>query len=1429
MTVEELLLQAEELGIRLFVSGDRIGCIDPQGQLSEAMKLAIMEHKLLLLQRLPSRATVLGASRPEDGGPLRKGSVPALCRLPDPPDGEPVVVPASFSQARLWFVHQLDPSLTAYHLRRIWRLEGSKPIDPARLQSAINELVLRHESLRTAYRFEAEELKQIVLNEPVHTQVIELEGQPADRVLSRLWIEDRSLPFDLASGRMIRAWIVRESDCRLYLLISIHHIAVDGWSMRLIRRDLFELYAALLEGRSPVLPDLPLRYVDVACWQRQLLSGPVRQRLVDYWVDRLRGLEPLELPTDHPRPPRPSHRGGCVELRYGSALADQLTSLCRKTGCTLNMVLLAAVALILSRYSHQDDLGIAVPIWGRGRPELEDIVGFFVNTIIVRVRMEPQQTFGTLLRSVREASLEAYDHQDLPYDEVLQALKIERDVSRQILFQVILQVDSMPSMSASMPADPAIFPYSIDGDTGLLESSGDQQAISGSIFDLYFRFSRSEQGLAGTLVYAADLFSHERMERLGHHLGTLLEAVAEDPGRPLSQISLLPPSEQAQLLRWGLPGLTNPKQVCVPPRMAELLQLAAHRFGAQQAVRTLGRSITHAQLDRLANVLAERIRSVCIPPGPQLPADVVPILMDRSIALIVAMVACLKAGVPFLVLDPLLPTARHRAVLETLRVDLLLTCPATAAHPLAASYPTCTVDGDPGWSTPTEAATLRPESVPTADEALAYLIFTSGTTGVPKGVRIREASLVAFSRAVQEEYQLGPADTVLHFSSLSFDASIEEIFPALISGATVMLRSDAMLGDPSELMDAVRQASVSVLMLPTAYWVGLVEWCSQQDLKLPPSVRLVVIGGEAVQGAAVEQWFSLGHAATLINTYGPTEGTVNTTWHRITPQDAQRWPSVPIGRPLPYARVAVVDPAAQLCPIGVPGELWIGGDGLAASYTDPAATAEAFTPGLGAVPECGRLYRSGDLVAWNSDGSLSFHGRLDDQIKLRGYRIEPAEIAATLLRHPAVLQAVVVLRDGDPAGPRLVAYWQASSGVDLPPSASALRSFLAERLPHFMIPSAFVALERFPLTPTGKLDRRALPSPPAGAAAADRPQPATPLQRQLLALFVEVLGHEDVGIHDDFFSIGGHSMLTMQLKARVEQDLGRPMDLATFFASPTVEMLAMQLEPPSNAQDRSPADQARPDSTEMGVVAPAAMGLPASLEHFVERQLALLSRWPGTQPPGHRFVRTLHPGGVSDAPGLFWCFQGGEEFVALAQHLPRSVPVHGMRSGHLVDRDVYRNPALLHGVAALYAAEMLALQPTGPFRLGGNCQGALIANAIAWQLLAHGRQVARLILMEGSVASIQRGVLRWDAGEVVLLYGAQSHFNPFALDPTASVAGGRADTARRRKRFQKLLTAAFPMGYRVEVISGAHGQFWQAENLKDLAGAITRQLVSSGA
>ncbi len=1045
--------------------------------------------------------------------------------LPHPSDGP---LPLSFAQERMWFAQQLAPDASTYNELQVFHLTG--PLDTTALQHSLETIVQHHAVLRTTYQLLAEGPVAVVnAGSHVPLECIDLRALAAVQRLDearRLAAACRQQPFDLRRDLMLRAQLVRLAGEEHVVVVVLHRIATDGWSSQVLRQALIDGYLAFSQGESTDLPTLPLRYADFAVWQRQRLHGERLTHLSAYWRQRLAGMVPLVLPTDHPRGQRSSQRAGVERFQVAAETVQGLRRLAQESGVTLYVLVLAAFAVLLHRHTGQDDLVIGTPVANRTLAILEPLIGRLANTLVMRCDLAGNPGFRTLLDRVRQVTIEAYDHQELPFEKLVEELNPARDLRHNPLVQVIFQLAQREYTSWTMGAV-TLTQLPVDAAT--------------TEFDLRLALIDSGVEILGSLDYASDLFDPATIACMAGHFQVLLAGIAAFPDYHLADLPLLTPEEQQRLQQLGR-GPTPGYPDCAIHQLFEAQAAAAPNAIALVAG---DQALPYAELNRRANRVAWQLRRLGIGLD-----DLVGICLPRSIDLIVGMLGILKAGAAYLPLDPRDPPARLDFMLRDAGAALVLV-PAPELGSFA-NLPIPALALDAVWDGTEPGDADNPAAAVTADH-LAYVMFTSGSTGQPKGIEIchRAVSRLLFG---VDYVPLGRDTVILQLASATFDAATFEIWGALLHGGRLVLAPD---GPPDlvQLEALVVRHGVSTLWLTASLFNVVVD----HRPALLGHVRHLLTGGEALSPRHVRRALAhLAPDARLVNGYGPTESTTFACCYPVPRDLHEATTSIPIGRPIANTEVVVLDRSGQRVPVGVPGELYIGGDGLARGYRQRAAlTAERFVPHP--FPQPGRavrLYRTGDQVRWLADGNLEFLGRTDHQVKVRGYRVELGEVEAALRRHAAV-EACAVVAAPDPAGStRLVALWVPAAGQTI--DAPALAAFLGTVLPAYMAPAQFVMLDALPLTAGGKTDRQALlqhvTSPPPSVT-----EPRTPMEQLVAGAWHVVLPAARIGIHDNFFALGGHSLSAVQVVARLRSQLSIDVPLRIVFEHPTVAGMAMHI------------------------------------------------------------------------------------------------------------------------------------------------------------------------------------------------------------------------------------------------------------------------------
>ncbi|KRA75175.1 hypothetical protein ASD78_09210 [Lysobacter sp. Root667] len=1064
----------------------------------------------------------------------------------------PERIPLTFGQRRLWWLDRFMPGMTAYNLPVGLWLDGE--LDRAALRAAVQSLADRHETLRTVFRaHDGEPFQHILERVEAPWREIAAAGDDAEECGAdalRIAREETARAFDLSRDAMLRATLIETAPQQHLLLLVFHHIAIDGWSTTALLEELQRAYDALRAGGAPATAAPPLQIADIALWQQETLGGEGLQPQLDYWRERLDGaITTLDLPADRPRPATQSFQGALYRSEVPVALYEKLERLARARQVTLSMLFLAAYQALLSRYTGQDDITVGIGVAGRARVELEPVVGFFVNTLPLRTRIDGEPSFAQLLERVRDGVLGAMEHADAPLDRVLETLRLPRSASHTPFAQALFFFQNYPEHSLAMSGLQLRQAHLIDLAPG--SAQGDLSL---------FVNQHGERELM--LEYSTDLFDRARIERLCGHLLRLLESAADAPDAPVSALELLTADEYAELAHWN----DTTRELPADATLAAQLQAQVERTPDTIALRFGARELSYRELDRRANALAHELRAAGVGAG-----ELVGLYVERTPEMLIGLIGILKAGGAYVPLDPTYPADRLAYMLEASAARVLVSQRALADQLPGAVATVIHADAD-------AVLDERAERAPAGGAAPrdpAYVIFTSGSTGKPKGVEIQQRSAVNLLRSVARAPGLAGGEILCAISTLSFDIALLELVLPLTVGATVLLVDRDTARDGLRLRRLVDEARIDVMQATPATWRMLLEvgWTGKAGMK-------IISTGEALPRELADRLLPCGRE--LWNLYGPTETTVYSALCRV---QAGAGPIL-VGKPVDNTQIHIVDRHMKRLPAGVPGELLIGGDGLASGYRGRAdLTAEKFIPDpFGAAPG-GRLYRSGDLALWRRDGTIEVIGRIDHQIKLRGFRIELGEIESVLAQHPAVTQAVVHCREDRPGDKRLVAYVTAAGDA---PATAALRDHLKAALPDYMVPSAFVVLERFPLTPNGKVDRRALPTPEAvNGDDGDEAYlaPVTDEEQALAAIWQQLLGARRIGRDDNFFDLGGHSLLATRLLARIEQQYGVELPLRTLFEAATLEQLAARV---ADACAQQP-----PDDLE---------ALLASLEHLSDEE-----------------------------------------------------------------------------------------------------------------------------------------------------------------------------------------------------------------------------------
>ena len=1123
MTNAEFISHLHSLDIKLWADGDHLRCNAPKAVLTPTLRAELRDRKAELLAFL--HAT---------GGATRLTAPPLQ---PVSRDGD---LPLSFAQQRLWFLDQLEPGSPVYNIPRVLRLIGSLLVGA--LEQSFNEIIRRHEVLRTT--FSAVDGQPVQVITPALTLTLplvdlqELPESEREVEAQRLITSEARRSFDLTRGPLLRARLLRLGEEDHILLLTMHHIVSDGWSTGVLFRELAALYGAFSTNRPSPFPRMPIQYADFAHWQRRWLQGENLESQLVYWKKQLAYLPVLELPTDRARPAIQSYRGARQSLTLSKGLTEELRALSRREGATLFMTLLAAFKILLYRYTGQDDIVVGTPIANRNRSEIEGLIGFFVNTLLLRTDLSDNPSVKGLLGRLRDVALGAYAHQDLPFERLVEELQPERDLSRNPLSQIMFALQNAPQEALKL-SGLALSPLEVDSGTAK--------------FDLSLSMIEAAEGLRGLLEYNTDLFDAATIARLLGHFRTLLEGIVTNPNQRLLDLPILTEPEQHRLLvEWNDTQATYPKDKCIH----HLFEAQVDRSPDATAVVFEDKQLTYRELNRRANQLAHYLRKFGV--GPEV---LVGICVDRSLEMVVGELGILKAGGAFVPFDPDYPKERLAFMLQDTQAPVLLTQQRHLQQLPEATFldkqdsddsiqNRLVICLDTDWEIIAQESEDNP-SARSRPEHLAYVIYTSGSTGKPKGVLIQHAGVVNLMAWLQSVHNVTPADRATQLASPAFDASVWELWPYLAAGASIHIVDEETRISSSKLLQWLATEGISICFLPTP----LVEVVLEEQWPSGLALRALLTGGDKLHRSPRKTL-----PFRFVNKYGPTENSAVTTWAPVatgTGTDV----SPPIGRPIANTQVYLLDRHLNPVPIGICGELFIGGDGLARGYRSrPEQTAERFIPNPFSDEPGTRLYKTGDLARYLADGNIEFLGRIDNQVKIRGFRIELGEIETVLGQHPAIRETVVVARENQKDGnlglrnakgeienakseiqnPRsgdraLVGYVVPQQ--EPAPTIDDLRSFLREKLPDYMVPSAFVFMNTLPLTSNGKIDRRALPAPDCARLRLEGTlvAPSTRVETILERIWAEILKLKQIGVHDNFFELGGDSILSIQIIARANQ------------------------------------------------------------------------------------------------------------------------------------------------------------------------------------------------------------------------------------------------------------------------------------------------------
>jgi amino acid adenylation domain-containing protein len=1055
--------------------------------------------------------------------------------IPHPPPKEYMseqTSPVSFGQRRLWFLDQVTPGTIAYNLARMFRLSGS--LDQPALTKALQTVISRHESLRTVFASVEDEVRQLVLpvqefNLPL-MDISTISAAQREQIAFHVAGEEASRSFDLSMGPLLRAKLLRLSSEEHILILVIHHIIADGWSMNLMFHEMGELYTSFVTGREPQLAKLTLQYSDFCRWQRATLTEDYLAGEVDYWKKKLAGAESiLQLPTDRPRPATHTGRGKSFHFDLSQETSKSLKTFAQNENATLFMALLSAFQVLLGRCALQDSVLIGTPTAGRNDVELENLIGFFVNTVILRADLDPESSFRQILRQARENTLEALAHQDTPFEKLVEALEPDRNLNRNPLFQVMFILQNAPKHEVELPG---VVMQEIEFESGIAKFDLTLEVID--LGDLHCTFE-----------YDSDLFEESTIQRMAGHLKKLVEAMIASPDEKLSRVSLLTATEEQQFEEWNNTSSEHSRDVCVH----EAFEEQAARTPDKTAIIDQKSQLNYFDLNQLANRLARHLVKMGVRPD-----ALVGISMNRSVEMVIGLLGILKTGAAYVPLDPAYPEQRLDFLIEDSQVDVVVTTAEFEDLWRKHRVDALVLNMERLFADVTDTGNL---SLPLSTEDRMYVIYTSGSTGQPKGVEgTHRASMNRFSW-MWNAYPFGDGEMCCQKTFLGFVDSIWEIFGPLLRGVPSVILPDEAIIHPVLLVQLLAQYEVTRIVLVPSLLRVILESVEDIQRKLP-KLRLWTCSGEVLPADLVNQFSRALPEAKLLNIYGSSEVAADVTFHEVAGNE--RNGLAPIGQPISNVQIFILDRYLNQVPIGVPGEIYVGGDCLARGYfRRPELTAERFiTHGFGHCRPS-RMFKTGDLGRYLPNGKIEYLGRTDNQVKIRGVRVELGEIEAVLVSQPTVRNAIVILADKDGLQ-RLTAYLEVRSGLN--PDIDELRRFMRSRLPDHMVPSDYLIVDAFPLLPSGKVDRKALAlqatSHPIGEGVCVAPQ--TPTEERLAVIWCKLLGIERAGITDNFFELGGHSLMVMQVVARIRKEFEVEVPIRSLFEDPTIQGLAKEVE-----------------------------------------------------------------------------------------------------------------------------------------------------------------------------------------------------------------------------------------------------------------------------
>ena len=1251
MKVVEFLSYLNSLDIKLWLEGEKLRYQAPKGVMTPEIKEEI------------------AAKKPEILDFLRAAKIPTnTVDLEIIPVSRDQDLPLSFAQQRLWFLQQLSPDSHSYNLLDALRLEGN--LNLLALEQSLSELIRRHEILRTTFPMvEGQPIQRIAPPSTVSLPLEDLQGLSKNEQtehLQEIAIAFSLKPFNLAKESLVQFKLLKLGSQEYVLLLKMHHIIYDGWSLSIFFGELSQLYAAFVRGLPSPLPELSIQYADFAVWQRQWLTGEVLERQLNYWQKQLQDAPTiLELPTDYPRPPIPSFRGDGQVFRLNQDLTQRLKRLSQESGATLFMTLLAAFFVLISRYSGQLDVLVGSPIANRNSSAIEKLMGFFANTLALRGDMSGNPSFLDLLERVKQTTLSAYAHQDLPFEMLVEKLQLNRDLSHNPLIQVMFSLQNTPQSEASL--------------SGLKMESLPLSVELKARFDLEVNFWEVSDRLEAVWCYSTDLFAAPTINQMGQHFQNLLTAITANPNMGIFQLSMLSDAERDQLLASCNETQTDYSDYkCIH----ELFEEQVERTPNAVAVVFEGQQLTYAELNSRANQLAHYLQSLELKLE-----DKIGVCIERSPLMVIAILAILKAGGAYVPLDIAYPSERLAFMLENVQCPIILTQNHLSDR-LPVNNSQRLIDIDSKWESITQ---YSPENIASkvTPNNLAYIIYTSGSTGTPKGTEVVHRNIIGFIFGV-DYVQLDAHQIWLQHSSISWDALTLELWTPLLFGGRCVLYPGNVI-TPENLSKIIKEEGVNILWLTCALFNLMIDTMPESLL----GVKQLITGGETLSVAHIRRGLALLPKTQIINGYGPSECTVFTCCYPISKQLDENLASIPIGKPIGDRKVYLLDRNLQPVPVGVSGEIHVGGASVARGYLNQLAlTCEKFISNPFLAGDT--LYKTGDLARYLPDGNIEYIGRIDNQVKIRGFRIELGEIESVLSQNQAVQSSCVIVREDNPGEKQLVAYIVPKLGVKL--TSGDLRQFLSHKLPGYMVPGAFVLLEFFPLTANGKIDRRALKAP-SNPSDSDRfIEARNQLELNLVQIWSKVLKIDKVSVQDNFFDLGGHSLLAPYLITQIKEQLGKEIAVTTLFQNPTIEQLATIIK----------------------------TGLdPSNQSYFVPIQPH------GSKPP-------------------FFCVPGAGGrpfyFYHLGRYLGKDQPFYSF------ENDLYQQfgeITRIEDIASIYLKAMQDLQPQGPYFLGGHSYGGNVAFEMAQQLVNQGEQVALLAIIDSSAPTykdkqILLDYINWD-------------------------------------------------------------------------------------